>query len=81
MPITSAWIALRALPSKRAQLIDGILTDHYSRTNDIFWRYKPFPDKTIYWRVMREVATYFEQRPDLIDNSWQAIVLVAGSGR
>lgn len=31
-------------------------------------------DDTIYWRTLREVATYFEQRPARNDN-WQAVVL------
>ena len=34
-----------------------------------------FPDDTIYWRVMREVSTFFEQRPHLKDQEWQANVL------
>lgn len=34
-----------------------------------------FPDDTIYWREMREVATFFEQRPHLKDREWQASVL------
>jgi hypothetical protein len=34
-----------------------------------------FPDEVIYWRAMREVATFFEQRPHLKDREWQAIVL------
>ncbi len=34
-----------------------------------------FPDEVIYWRTMREVATYFEQRPSRKDYGWQAIVL------
>jgi hypothetical protein len=32
-------------------------------------------DKTIYYRILREVLTYFEQRPIQIDNQWQAVVL------
>jgi hypothetical protein len=34
-----------------------------------------FPDDVIYWRALREVSTFFEQRPHLKDNDWQAIVL------
>jgi hypothetical protein len=34
-----------------------------------------FPDETIYWRELREIATFFEQRPALKDTPWQAFVL------
>jgi predicted transposase YdaD len=39
-----------------------------------FLEVQAFPDDTIYWRTLREVATYFEQRPARNDN-WQAVVL------
>ncbi len=40
-----------------------------------FLEVQAFPDDVIYWRVMREVATYFEQRPAQKESAWQAIVL------
>ena len=40
-----------------------------------FLEVQGFPDEVIYFRIMREVVTYFEQRPKLKDNEWQAAVL------
>ena len=55
--------------------IDGILEPEVSGETIYFVEVQAFPDDTIYWRTMREVATYFEQRPALRNNDWQAVVL------
>ena len=60
--------------------IDGILEPTATGEPIYFLEVQAFPDKTIYWRAMREVATYFEQRPDLIDSRWQAVVLWLDKG-
>ncbi len=40
-----------------------------------FLEVQAFPDEVIYWRAMREISTYFEQRPQQQERAWQAIVL------
>lgn len=40
-----------------------------------FLEVQAFPDDVIYWRAMREVSTYFEQRPQQKDRAWQTTVL------
>lgn len=55
--------------------IDGILEPEVSGKTIYFVEVQAFPDETIYWRIIREVATYFEQRATLRDNDWQAAVL------
>ena len=55
--------------------MDGILEPTTAGEPIYFLEVQAFPDETIYWRVMREVATYFEQRSNLIDSRWQAVVL------
>ncbi|MEZ4859733.1 MAG: DUF2887 domain-containing protein [Caldilineaceae bacterium] len=55
--------------------IDGVLEPMLEDQPIYFLEVQAFPDDVIYWRVMREVATYFEQRPQQKDRPWQAIVL------
>lgn len=55
--------------------IDGVLEPLETGCPLYFLEVQAFPDEVIYWREMREVATFFEQRPLLKDNEWQAIVL------
>ena len=55
--------------------IDGVLEPELAGQTIYFLEVQAFPDEVIYWRVMREVATYFEQRPKLKGTPWQAIVL------
>lgn len=43
--------------------IDGVLEPSEAGQPIYFLEVQAFPDNTIYWRVMREVSTYFEQRP------------------
>ena len=55
--------------------IDGVLEPADANQPFYFLEVQAFPDEVIYWRTMREVATFFEQRPHLKDRDWQAIVL------
>lgn len=55
--------------------IDGVLEPSQAGERIYFAEVQAFPDEVIYWRVLREVATFFEQRPALKDNDWQALVL------
>lgn len=55
--------------------IDGVLEPTQIGQPTYFLEVQAFPDEVIYWRLMREVATYFEQRPERKDEAWQAIVL------
>ena len=55
--------------------IDGVLEPTESDQPLYFLEVQAFPDEVIYWRVMREVSTYFEQRPAQRSTDWQAIVL------
>ncbi|MEZ4726092.1 MAG: DUF2887 domain-containing protein [Caldilineaceae bacterium] len=55
--------------------IDGVLEPADPNQPFYFLEVQAFPDETIYWREMREVATFFEQRPHLKDREWQASVL------
>lgn len=55
--------------------IDGVLEPANDGKPFYFLEVQAFPDPTIYWRVMREVSTFFEQRPQLEKRPWQAIVL------
>ena len=54
--------------------IDGVIEPSDEQQPVYFLEVQAFPDDTIYWRTLREVATYFEQRPARNDN-WQAVVL------
>ena len=54
--------------------IDGVLEPEQVGERIYFLEVQAQPDVTIYWRTLREVATYFEQRPQQPDN-WQAVVL------
>jgi len=54
--------------------IDGVIEPTDEQQPVYFLEVQAFPDETIYWRTLREVATYFEQRPARNDN-WQAVVL------
>jgi predicted transposase YdaD len=55
--------------------IDGVLEPADPSQPFYFLEVQAFPDSTIYWRVLREVSTFFEQRPHLKDQEWQASVL------
>jgi predicted transposase YdaD len=55
--------------------IDGVLEPAQAGQPIYFLEVQGFPDDVIYWREMREVATYFEQRPQLKGRAWQAFVL------
>ncbi len=54
--------------------IDGILEPEQASETIYFVEVQAFPDPSIYWRVMWEVAAYFKQRPDRCENEWQAVV-------
>lgn len=55
--------------------IDGVFAPAVDDQPIYFLEVQAFPDGVIYFRTLREVATYFEQRPKLKDNEWQAAVL------
>ncbi len=55
--------------------IDGVLEPEQEGATIYFAEVQAYAEKVIYWRTMREVATYFEQRPFLNHTEWQAIVL------
>ncbi len=55
--------------------IDGVLEPQIEGETIYFLEVQASPDRSIYWRAMREVATYFEQRPQFERSPWQAIVL------
>jgi predicted transposase YdaD len=55
--------------------IDGILQPEQEGQTIYFLEVQAAPDRTIYYRAIREVSTYFEQRPAQIDTDWQAVVL------
>jgi predicted transposase YdaD len=55
--------------------IDGLLEPEQKGQTIYFLEVQASPDTTIYWRTMREVSTYFEQRADRNNNEWQAVVL------
>lgn len=55
--------------------IDGVLEPMDVGQPFYFLEVQAFPDGVIYWRMTREVATFFEQRPHLKERKWQAIVL------
>ncbi len=60
--------------------IDGILEPEQEGEAIYFLEVQGFPDEAIYWRALREVATYFEQRPSDHNSEWQAVVLWLNSG-
>lgn len=55
--------------------IDGVLEPLQAGQAIYFVEVQATPDAVIYWRTLREVATFFEQRPDRKETNWQAIVL------
>lgn len=55
--------------------IDGVLEPADASQPFYFLEVQAFPDNTIYWRAIREVATFFEQRPHLKDREWKVVVL------
>lgn len=55
--------------------IDGVLEPVDNTAPLYFLEVQAFPDDVIYWRAMREISTYFEQRPQQQERAWQAIVL------
>ncbi len=58
--------------------IDGVLEPTKPDQPIHFVEVQAAPDEEIYWRVTREVATYFEQRPALKGREWQAVVIWLG---
>ncbi len=54
--------------------IDGLLEPEEAGQPIYFIEVQAFPDQTIYWRTLRQTATFFEQRPKRKEE-WQAIVL------
>ncbi len=58
--------------------IDGVLEPTKPDQPIHFVEVQAAPDKEIYWRISREVATYFEQRPELSGREWQAVVIWLG---
>ncbi len=55
--------------------IDGILEPTQPDQPLYFVEVQDYPDKVIYSRTLREVFTYFEQRPTQQSRAWQAVVL------
>ncbi len=55
--------------------IDGVLEPTILGQPIYFAEVQAFPDKEIYWRVLRECSTYFEQRSKLRDTEWYAFVI------
>ncbi len=55
--------------------IDGVLEPTIQGLPIYFAEVQAFPDTEIYWRVLRECSTYFEQRPKLKDTEWYAFVI------
>ncbi len=55
--------------------IDGVLEPTVEKQPIYFVEVQASPDQQIYWRVLRESSTYFEQRPSLKDNEWSAYVI------
>lgn len=55
--------------------IDGVFEPTEAGQPIYFLEVQAFPDTTIYFRQMREVSTFIEQRTELLDQEWQAIVL------
>ena len=55
--------------------IDGVFEPAVAGQPIYFLEVQGFPDDVIYFRSIREVTTYFEQRSLLKDNGWQAAVL------
>ncbi len=58
--------------------IDGVLEPTEPNQPIHFIEVQAASDKEIYWRISREVATYFEQRPELRGRAWQAAVIWLG---
>jgi len=58
--------------------IDGVLEPTEPDQPIHFVEVQAASDKEIYWRISREVATYFEQRPELRGREWQAVVIWLG---
>ncbi len=58
--------------------IDGVLEPTEPDQPIHFIEVQAASDKEIYWRISREVATYFEQRPELRGRAWQAVVIWLG---
>ncbi len=58
--------------------IDGVLEPTKPDQPIHFVEVQAAPDEEIYWRISREVATYFEQRPKLRGREWQAVVIWLG---
>lgn len=54
--------------------IDGVFEPTSDGQPIYFLEVQGFPDEVIYFRIMREVMTYFEQRPKFKSNEWLAAV-------
>ncbi len=55
--------------------IDGLLQPVQTGQPLYFVEVQGYPDEAIYWRVLREVATYFEQNSARRKDEWQAVVI------
>jgi len=55
--------------------IDGVFEPTAVGQPIYFLEVQAFPDNTIYFRQVHEVTVFFEQRPHLINQEWQGIVL------
>lgn len=55
--------------------IDGVFAPTVAGQPIYFLEVQAFPDDVIYFRAIREVVTYIEQRPQLKETEWQAAVL------
>lgn len=65
-----------SIPVKSAEKrIDGVLEPEIEGLRIYFIEIQAYFDRLIYWRSLREVATCFEQRPNLFDNDWLAVIL------
>ena len=55
--------------------IDGVFAPTMDDQPIYFLEVQGFPDEVIFFRAIREVVTYIEQRPPLKETEWQAAVL------
>jgi predicted transposase YdaD len=44
--------------------IDGLFVSQQGKAPNVFAEFQGYKDKTIYWRTLRQVATWYEQHPD-----------------
>ncbi|MCL4870305.1 MAG: Rpn family recombination-promoting nuclease/putative transposase [Anaerolineae bacterium] len=55
--------------------LDGVLEPEEPGHPRYFLEIQGYPDPSIYWRSVRQVGTFFEQRPHLIGEEWLIVVL------